>query len=970
MIELMQVDYMTNMKTNYHAKYWANDIVRKFSSETVEKFTKTLSEAQVQLNPHQIDAALFAFKSPLSKGAILADEVGLGKTIEAGIIISQYWAERKRKILIIMPSSLRKQWQQELSDKFFIPSMILEAKTFNEEIKRVNLNPFEQNEVVICSYHFARNKAPYIKSINWDLIVIDEAHRLRNVYKSSNKISNAIKDSIKNRNKILLTATPLQNSLLELYGLVSIIDDYTFGDLPSFKAQYCRNGLQIDYNELKERIKPICQRTLRKQVLEYIKYTKRQAHTEKFSPTEEEHQLYIGLTNYLQREKLYALPNSQRKLMTLILRRLLASSTFAISGTLHGLANKLQNMIDNNRVLNEEEQDLQDNLENFDEIKDEWVDDEEPEDIEECEKEFYTPEEIEEIKEEKKLLESFYELAKKIDENAKGQKLLTALKTGFKMNAKNGGNRKALIFTESTRTQEYLKRILEKTEYKNKIVLFNGSNNDSKSKEIYANWLEKHKGTDRISGSKTADMRAALVEYFRDEAEIMIATEAAAEGINLQFCSLLVNYDLPWNPQRIEQRIGRCHRYGQKHDVVVVNFLNTKNAADVRVFELLSEKFKLFDGVFGASDEVLGAIGSGIDFEKRIAAILQNCRTEEEINKGFDELQKSMEADIDEKMIDTRKKLLENFDVEVADKLKLSKDETEKALDKFETKLWNLTKYCLDDYAIFDDKKKFFMLDRNPFPNLKNINRGPYRFAKNIEDANLYRVGHPLAQQVINTYKDISLPVKELVFDYTNSNVNISILKNLVGKSGYLTLKNVSVHSFEDEDYLIFSAYCDDDTTIDREQCEKLFLLDVDSINDSSDKPNIAKLNEYIETQKQGYLDLISERNVQFFDEEMLKLDKWAEDRKNSLEIALKQLDKDIKTQKTEAKKISKLEEKVKVQREIKDLESKRNKMRRELFESQDMVDKQKEELINQIEAKLNQTITETELFTIKWRLV
>lgn len=961
---------MTNMKTDYHAKYWANDIVRKFSSETVEKFAKTLSEAQVQLNPHQIDAALFAFKSPLSKGAILADEVGLGKTIEAGIIISQYWAERKKKILIVMPSSLRKQWQQELSDKFFIPSKILEAKTFNDEIKNGNLNPFEQNEVVICSYHFARNKAPYIKAINWDLVVIDEAHRLRNVYKASNKISNAIKDAIKDRNKILLTATPLQNSLLELYGLVSIIDDYTFGDLPSFKAQYCKNGLQIDYNELKERIKPICQRTLRKQVLEYIKYTKRQAHTEKFSPTEEEHQLYIGLTNYLQCEKLYALPNSQRKLMTLILRRLLASSTFAISGTLHGLANKLQNMIDNNKILNEEDQELQENLENYDEIKDEWVDDEESEELEEeIEKEFYTPEEIEEIKEEKELLESFYDLAKKIDKNAKGQKLLTALKTGFKMNAKNGGNRKALIFTESTRTQEYLKRILEKTEYKDKIVLFNGSNNDNKSKEIYANWLNKHKGTDRISGSKTADMRAALVEYFRDEAEIMIATEAAAEGINLQFCSLLVNYDLPWNPQRIEQRIGRCHRYGQKHDVVVVNFLNTKNAADVRVFELLSEKFKLFDGVFGASDEVLGAIGSGIDFEKRIAEILQNCRTEEEINACFDELQKSMETDIDEKMIDTRKKLLENFDVEVADKLKLSKDETERALDKFETKLWDLTKYCLSGYATFDDKKKFFMLDRNPFPNLTNINRGPYRFAKNIEDANLYRVGHPLAQQVINKYKDKALPLKELVFDYTNSKVNISILKDLVGKSGYLTLKNISVHSFEDEDYLIFSAYCDDGTEIDREQCEKLFLLNVCGINDTAVNPDMDKLNAYIEVQKQGYLDLISERNVTFFDEEMLKLDKWAEDRKNSLEIALKQLDKDIKTQKTEAKKISKLEEKVNVQREIKDMEAKRNKMRRELFESQDIVDKQKEELINQIEAKLNQTVTENEIFTIKWRL-
>lgn len=959
------------MKTDYHAKYISYDLTKRCSSETVEKFVQTLSEAQVQLNPHQVDAALFAFRSPLSKGAILADEVGLGKTIEAGIVISQYWAERKRKILIIMPSSLRKQWQQELEEKFFLDSMILEAKSFNEEIKNGKLNPFEQDQIVICSYNFARNKAPYIKSINWDLVVIDEAHRLRNVYKASNKIANAIKDAVSDKNKILLTATPLQNSLLELYGLVSIIDDYTFGDLPSFKAQYCRNGQQVDFKELKSRISPICQRTLRKQVLEYIKYTNRIAITEKFSPTPEEHELYLGLSTYLQRDRLYALPQSQRKLMTLILRRLLASSTFAITGTLGGLAEKLQNLINNNKIEDFTETEIQNNIENFDEIKEEWIDDEEADcDTDSIQKKYYTPEEIEQIKEEKQLLEHFYKLAQKIAKNAKGEKLLTALEKGFYENSKNGGTKKALIFTESTRTQQYLYEILNKTKYKDKIVLFNGSNNDEKSKIIYKNWFEKYKGTDKISGSKTADKRAALVEYFRDDAEIMIATEAAAEGINLQFCSLLVNYDLPWNPQRIEQRIGRCHRYGQKHDVVVVNFLNTKNAADIRVFELLSEKFKLFDGVFGASDEVLGAIGSGIDFEKRIAEILQSCRTEEEINKCFDDLQQTMESDIDEKMLDTRKKLLENFDVEVAQKLKLSKDSAEKYLDKFERELWNLTKYYLNDYAKFNDDKKYFMLNKNPFPELE-INRGPYRLGKNIEDANTYRVSHLLAQRIFIDTKSKKLPVRELVFDYTNNKTTkISILENLIGKSGWLTLKNITVASFEKEDYLIFAGYQDNGEYLDSEQCEKLFMLDAEVKDTVIDNPDNERLNTFIEARKAGFMDFIAQRNTEFFDDEMNKLDKWAEDRKNSLEIELKQLDKDIKTLKTESKKILKLEDKLNAQKTIKEMEAKRNKMRRDLFESQDLVDKQKEDLIEKIEAKLNQKISEEELFTIRWRLV
>ncbi len=211
--------------TPYHSKYYAHELTKRSASDSIQKLATTLVDAQVDLNPHQVEAALFAFRSPLSMGAILADEVGLGKTIEAGLVISQKWAERKRKILIIAPSSLRKQWSQELADKFFIPSIVLEAKAFNAQIKDGNLNPFDQKDsIVICSFHFARNKDSYIRATNWDLVIIDEAHKLRNVYKPSNKIGKAIKEALQDKPKILLTATPLQNSLLELYGLVSIID--------------------------------------------------------------------------------------------------------------------------------------------------------------------------------------------------------------------------------------------------------------------------------------------------------------------------------------------------------------------------------------------------------------------------------------------------------------------------------------------------------------------------------------------------------------------------------------------------------------------------------------------------------------------------------------------------------------------------------------------------------------------------
>lgn len=970
------------MLTSYHAKYFAHELTKRYSSNSLEKFTASLSDAQVDLNPHQVEAALFAFQSPLSKGAVLADEVGLGKTIEAGIVISQKWAERKRKVLIISPANLRKQWNQEISDKFFLPSVILETKTFNEETKKSNFNPFVQSDkIVICSYQFARAKDAYIKSIAWDLVVIDEAHRLRNVYKTSNKIAKAIKEALIHAPKILLTATPLQNSLLELYGLVSIIDEYTFGDLKSFKTQFARLTNEDDFDELKKRLKPVCIRTLRSQVLEYINYTNRTCIVQEFTPSEDEQKLYKLVSDYLQRPNLYALPAGQRTLMTLILRKLLASSTYAISGTLQGLADKLEATIkkqESPQISIEEI--LTANYETYEEQQDEWVDDEEgQEGTEVKEQPTYTPDKIEEIKQEIKALNDFKTLAKSITINGKGEALFTALSKGFEKLQELKANKKALIFTESTRTQEYLKNILEARGYKGEIMLFNGSNNDPVSNEIYQAWLKKHQGTDRITGSKTADKRAALVDHFRDKATIMIATEAAAEGINLQFCSLIVNYDLPWNPQRIEQRIGRCHRYGQKFDVVVVNFLNNSNAADQRVYQLLDQKFRLFDGVFGASDEVLGTIESGIDFEKRIVNIYQTCRTTEAIQLAFDFLQKEMESGIEEQIDITRKKLLENFDEEVHEKLRINLKESREYLSKFENWLWQLTKYYLEPFATFNDKGNSFLLNKNPFEG-EHINPGPYRVGKKhigeihetdkaeIE-ANLYRVGHPLAQKIIAKCKDTKLPVQELVFNLSGNTHKISILEQLKGKRGYLQARELSISSFETEDHIVFVAMDDDGNGLNPDQCQRLFSL---AATISPQLPMLPyevqnQFKESIHSQLLTILDEHGKHNNKFFDEEVDKLEKWSEDVRNSIKFEIKELDKEIKTRKTEARKLLNLELKVKEQRTIKELEKKLAEKRFNQYQNEDDIEKRKDTLLDEIEKRLKQNTTEKELFTVRF---
>jgi len=971
--------------TPYHAKYFAYELTRQLPSNDIGKLTASLQDAQVDLNPHQVEAALFAFQSPLSNGAILADEVGLGKTIEAGIILSQQWAERKRKLLIICPSNLRKQWNQELLDKFFLPSTILETKSFNQAIKDGNFNPFNiKDSIAICSYQFAKAKDIYLEKTEWDLVIIDEAHRLRNVYKPSNKIGNALKEALWKRKKVLLTATPLQNSILELYGLVSIIDDYVFGDLKSFKSRYSHQLDDNDFNELKSRLQPICKRTLRRQVLEYIKYTDRKAICEEFYPTDEEHQLYTWVSEYLQRPTLYALPNSQRQLMTLILRKLLASSSYAISGTLDSLINRLETLIDKNETSIFDQLELDYDV--LAETQEEWLQDENDDSV--VEEAPLSDEDIEAIKLEIEDLKRFRELARRIRVNTKAEHLFTALGKAFEQLEILGANKKALIFTESRRTQDYLLNILEARGYKDKVVLFNGVNNDPKSNKIYKDWLKEHKGTDKITGSPSADKRAALVDYFRNEATIMIATEAAAEGVNLQFCSLLVNYDLPWNPQRIEQRIGRCHRYGQKFDVVVVNFLNKKNAADERVYELLNEKFFLFDGVFGASDDVIGTrvdrlanIESGVDFEKRIAKIYQECRTVDEIQKAFDDLKEEFEPDITEKMQNVRSTLLEKFDEEVRDKLKIDFENSKAYLNAFEQKLWKTTQYFLKDNAVFGDNDYSFSLRKNPFPD-ENIHSGPYMILKAVEgrkksevfipeDTNIYRIGHKLAQRILKACKQQETPVAEIIFDYTNTQTKITLLEQYIGKSGWLRVEHLTIQSFEDEDYVLLACINENGESIDKETAERLFSL-VASVGSQVDIPQEIKplFKNVLSQQEQEIISVNAIRNRDFFDTEMDKLDQWADDMKISLEKEIKDLDAEIKLRKSEAKKMMNLEAKVKAQRVIKEMEKKRSEKRQTLFAAQDDIDGRKDDLLTDIESRLNQRIEQKELFTINWKIV
>jgi ERCC4-related helicase len=943
--------------TEFHASYFAHELSKRHSLNDSEKLATALADAQVDLNPHQLDAALFAFRSPLSKGFILADEVGLGKTIEAGLVISQKWAEKKRRILIITPANLRKQWALEMLEKFYLPAIILETKNYNQMVKDGIESPLSHECLVICSYQFAAKNYDKIMLEPWSLAVIDESHRLRNVYKTDNKIAKAIKNALLNTPKILLTATPLQNSLMELYGLVSIIDDYAFGDEKSFKAQYSRLTGERTFDELKSRLAPLCHRTLRRQVLEYIRYTNRIPLTEDFFPTDDEIALYDMVTEYLQRDSLYALPNSQRQLITLILRKLLASSTFAIAGALDSLINRLKKILLETK-FNGEIDEIQNDFEEYEVEAEEWEEDDTTETL--------TLDDKGAIESEIFELEFFRDAAIGITENAKGNALISALSHGFQKAVELGSAEKAIVFTESRKTQNYLINLLSGNGYKDKIVLFNGTNADPQSKAIYAAWLEKHKGTDRVSGSKTADMRTALVDQFRETAQIMIATEAGAEGINLQFCSMVVNYDLPWNPQRIEQRIGRCHRYGQKHDVVVINFINRKNAADQRVFELLDQKFKLFSGVFGASDEVLGTIESGVNFEKRIATIYQNCRTTSDISLEFNRLQQEMESQITATMTDTRKKLLENFDADVHDRLRVNLHESREYLNKYDTMLWNLTRFTLAGKATFHPDALSF--------NLSNalsvdIPAGNYTLTRGEVSTHRYRISHPLAQKIIAESKGKTLSIRHIRFDYSAWKQKSDSVAALLGQSGQLTLFLLAINGADEQDHLILSALSDNGELLSQETTQRFFDLPAYLV-DKKEQAQSTALKTAIERRKNEILSELSAQQANWFEEEIEKLNFWAEDKRKGLKSELKDYDEQITVLKKEARLAANLPDKLAIQKKLRDLDSKRDIAWKAYDADAKQIEKQKDELLDTVEERLKQTIEERTIFTIRWSVV
>ncbi|GHU55767.1 hypothetical protein AGMMS49975_18030 [Clostridia bacterium] len=659
----------------FHAVLNATELTRYACNK--DRLIPALSAANIEVYPFQVAAAMFALRSPYLKGAVLADEGSLGKTIEALLVISELWLEGKEKILLVVPTQLLPQWTGILDRHFSIPYGIADKE-----------NPdFDRPEIILTTYDFAYANAEKIGKTAWDAAAFDEAHRLSKCYEKDSRPAN-LKGAVGNAYKLLITASPMRNSIMDLYGLVSFIDDTIFGNPDDFYIRYFRKP--ENYCELSDRAAYYCFRTLRSQVTNYVKIPKRLVATANFKLSKQECELSKLLARYLSKEDKTAFPKMDKWELTLMLNRALSSSAAAFSHMLETAISRVA----------------------------------EPELIE------------------------MNNLAKEIENTSKGKELLKALKLGFSELRKHGANKKALIFTENRETQKYLFDLLSANNY---------------NAVIY---------------DETA------IDKFKETAEILIATDVASEGFNLEFCSFVINFDIPYNTQTLEQRIMRCHRQGQQNDVVVLNFLCKDNIADVRTLELINKRVTQFDGIVGGSDNVSGNFS-----ENAVTALTEvfgETRTKSDIDKEYKSTL-TENADANEALVsDTENALFTTFTKEISQKTAVSPKYLIEKTDEINDKLWELTKY------FFTGKRGFMLNDESRTLRVgitpQKVFTGAYlrRREYSIADKTL-TVTSSICRNIINEIFWKGTPDSGTVYADIDFNAEIGYYKIDVGRFFYYT---------------------------------------------------------------------------------------------------------------------------------------------------------------------------------------
>ena len=805
-------------------RYLAERLVRLRRADEQQRYAASQRQGRIDPNPHQIDAVIFALKRIPEGGCILADEVGLGKTIEAGLIIAQLRAEgAASRVLLVVPKPLLGQWQDELYRLFGIQA----------HEGRPEPGGFSGPGVFLVGREVAgsdRGAEVLRDSEPFDLCVIDEAHEVfANIYRRFDKHGNYRSDSpeattagrvrtfLRQTPVLLLTATPIQNNLTELWGLIQYVEPTgtLLGSLRTFRDVFCegddRTLVQGQDDELRHRIETVVQRTLRRQAQEFLErpFVARRAQIFEYSMTPQEKSLYDDVTSYLLDPHILAFRGNQRRLLLIGFHRLMASSVPALAGSLKKVAERLKGMLSGGLAEEDAVSLLLADLEDDDihmEIEGKAGDIPEPEAVEA---------ELDRVR-------NFIARTETLPRDSKAGKLLDVLRV---VNERPPERRRVVIFTESLITQDYLENLLiQRGGYSSEeITLFRGINDSPRATQALQRWqreigesLPPHQRP-----SRSVAMRLALIHEFKTRSRIFISTEAGAKGLNLQFCDTIINYDLPWNPQRIEQRIGRCHRYSQEHDVTVINFLAADNEAQRLTFEILSRKLDLFGKVLDASDVVLhqpstdapetlaGALGN--DFEIRLRRIYERARTVHEIEGELRRLREEMEEDrkrFEQTWARTAGLIETRFDQRVKQVFRRLQADLPEGLARFDHELDQLITGFLDARKIAyhrhagNGQIRFELSPSADLPNgWRDGGTAGVGHAKDLADADPLHLGHPLVEAAVEEARRASQRRFSVAWALDESAPQS--LRLHCGKRGRMLLIRVRYEGFERVDRLV-----------------------------------------------------------------------------------------------------------------------------------------------------------------------
>jgi superfamily II DNA or RNA helicase len=843
----------------------AEDLVRIRRPDEQRRYASSQRQGRVDPNPHQIDAVVFALRRIPEGGCILADEVGLGKTIEAGLIISQLMAEGMRRVLLVVPKSLLGQWKTELYALFGI------------EAREGQLDPevFAGTGVFLTHRELAGGTkgASVLKAVDpFDLVVVDEAHEVfSGIYKRYRKdgaydqdspqaqTAGRLREVIKRSGSpvVLLTATPIQNSLAELWGLVQYVEPTgtLLGRLPTFREVFCESGdrtvLPEQAGELRRRLQTVLQRTLRRQAQEFLQipFVERHSRVFKYAMSPEEQALYADVTAWLMREHLHAFRGKQRHLLLISFHRRMASSLAALAKSLARVAQRLRDRLarrghvvsdDNTQFLREMAADLEEDGDvaaAADGGVSEARTDEAPP----------ITETDEAIRAELEVVAGFAARARQLGHDSKARRLLEALRFVQDRGAQGLGSGKAVVFTESLTTQDYLRSLLVEHGYEpGDVTVFRGDNEGPDAERALEQWEadEGHAIAAPRRPSRDIAIRLALVHEFKHRSKVFISTEAGGKGLNLQFCDTIINYDLPWNPQRIEQRIGRVHRYGQRRGVTVISFLAADNVAQSLTLEILTQKLDLFGKVLDASDAVLyepshaapeSLVASvGVDFEKELRVIygrarslddvtadLQHLRdTMENRRRAFEEVQERASGLVEARLDDAVRQVLASYQRSLPSELE--------GLDR-DVEL--ITRAYFDGAGISytrDQQPGRVAYQVGPSDSLPDGYRDGFAATvgdtRSISEGEALHVGHPVVQAAVAAARQATNGPIGLVFEAATDAPDD--LRDHIGRRGQVVATLVSYQGIERVDNLLVTAILDsDDEPLSSGMVERLLTL-------------------------------------------------------------------------------------------------------------------------------------------------